>query len=201
MHNAISDHDLVRDARRGSRAAAELLIRRHERRVYQACLTMTRHADDALDLTQDVLLRAFSKLDLFAGRGSFQGWLLQVARRTCLNWLRQRERRLDWEPLTEWNAPADAPSQEAELALHEEGERLRAELARLNHRERLAVSLRYFEQMPIRDVAAKLDCSVGTAKSLLFRTVQKLRQSMAPQRDALDSLGDAPCTTASDTTT
>jgi RNA polymerase sigma-70 factor (ECF subfamily) len=173
-----SDDDLVQEARAGSRAAAELLIRRYERRVYRVCLTMTRNGDDALDLTQEALLRAFSKLDSFQGTGAFQGWLLQVTHRVCLNWLRTRSRRPDTEELTEQSAPSREASQEADLARREEGERLRAALARLNERERIAVRLRYFEEMPVRMVAAALDCSEGTAKNLLFRTLRKLRTRM-----------------------
>jgi RNA polymerase sigma-70 factor (ECF subfamily) len=190
MPTSLSDQDLVHEAQAGSRAAAELLIRRHERRVYRVCLAMTRHADDALDLTQDALLRAFSKLDSFDGRGSVEGWLIQVTNRICLNWLRRRGRRPETEELTELNAPASAPDQETGLARREAGERLRLELARLGDRERRVLGLRYFQQMPIREVAATLGCSEGTAKSLLFRTLRKLRERMAAERDAIEPMGD-----------
>ena len=201
MPKVLSDHELVQEALGGSRAASELLIRRHERRVYRVCLAMARNREDAMDLTQEALLRAFSKLDSFRGSGSFQGWLLRVTNRICLNWLRRRGRRPEPEELTDLNAPSRDATQEEELARQEEGERLRLEMTRLNDRERLALGLRYFEQMPIREVAAALDCTEGTAKSLLFRTITKLRQRMAPDRDLYGPLGDTPCTTASDTTT
>ena len=178
MPEQLDDHDLVQEARAGSRAATELLMRRHERRVYRLCLGITRNVEDALDLTQEALLRAFSKLGSFEGKGSFQGWLLQVTNRVCLNWLRHRSRRPETEELTELNEPAGAASQETDLSQRETWEWLRFELTRLSDRERLALCLRYFEQQPIREVAAVLDCSVGTAKNLLFRTIHKLRQRM-----------------------
>ena len=195
-----SDDDLIREARAGSRAASELLIRRYERRVYRVCLTMARNGDDALDLTQEALLRAFQRLDSFQGTGSFQGWLLQVTNRVCLNWLRSQSRRPETEQLTEGDATSGAPGQEVELARREEHEQLRTELARLNEREQLAVRLRYFEEMPVRMVAAALDCTEGTAKSLLFRALQKLRTRMAPGRDGMGPGGDGSWTTASDIT-
>lgn len=199
MQKTPGDHELVQEARAGSRAAAELLIRRYERQVYRVCLTMARNGDDALDLTQDALLRAFLKLDSYQGTGPFQGWLLQVANRVCLNWLRRRSRRPKTEQLAEEDATSGEASQEVELARREEGERLRTELARLNEREQLAVRLRYFEEMPVRMVAAALDCTEGTAKSLLFRALQKLRTRMAPGR-AIGPGGDGLWTTASDIT-
>ena len=180
MPSQLNDHDLVQEARAGSRAASELLMRRYERLVYRVCLSMTRDPDDALDLTQEALLRAFSKLDSFSGSGSFQGWLLQVANRTCLNWLRSRKRRGEMEELTELNAPSCESSAETDLARRETGEWLRAELTHLNDRERFALGMRYFEQMPIREIAMSLDCSPGTVKSLLFRSIRKLRERMAP---------------------
>ena len=192
MPEQLDDHDLVQEARAGSRAATELLMRRHERRVYRLCLGITRNVEDALDLTQEALLRAFSKLGSFEGKGSFQGWLLQVTNRVCLNWLRHRSRRPETEELTELNEPAGAASQETDLSQRETWEWLRFELTRLNDRERLALCLRYFEQLPIREVAAVLDCSVGTAKNLLFRTIHKLRQHMGSGSETRGLLGDLP---------
>lgn len=180
MPSQLSDHDLVQEARAGSRAASELLMRRYERGVYRVCLSMTRDPDDALDLTQDALLKAFSKLDSFSGRGSFQGWLLQVANRTCLNWLRTRKRRGETEELTDLNVPSCESRAEKDLTRRETSERLRAELIHLNDRERFAIGMRYFEQMPIREIATALECSQGTVKSLLFRSIRKLRERMAP---------------------
>lgn len=195
-----SDDDLVQEARAGSRAASEMLIRRYERRVYRVCLTVARNSDDALDLTQEALLRAFQRLDSYRGTGSFQGWLLQVANRVCLNWLRSQTRRPETEELSESDIASGAAGQEEELAQREDRERLRTELARLNEREQLAVRLRYFEEMPVRMVAAALDCTEGTAKSLLFRTLQKLRTRMVPGWDAKGPGGDGSWKTASDIT-
>ena len=192
MPEQLDDHELIQEARAGSRAATELLMRRHERRVYRSRLGITRNVEDAHDLTQEALLRAFSKLGSFEGKGSFQGWLLQVTNRVCLNWLRHRSRRPETEELTELNEPAGAASQETDLSQRETWEWLRFELTRLNDRERLALCLRYFEQLPIREVAAVLDCSVGTAKNLLFRTIHKLRQHMGSGSETRGLLGDLP---------
>ena len=59
------------------------------------------------------------------------------------------------------------------------------ELERLNSRQQLAVTLRYFDQMPLRGIAEALDCSEGTVKSILFRSLEKLRRQMAPHWRAI----------------
>ena len=59
---------------------------------------------------------------------------------------------------------------------------LSAEIGRLNPKQQIAVTMRYFQGMPIRDIAGVLECSEGNVKSLLFRGVDKLRNQLRAQR-------------------
>ena len=87
-----------------------------------------------------------------------------------------------WEELTSANEVADSADDEAALHERERRSRLLDEMEHLNPRQRLAVTLRYFEQMPVREIAEALDCSVGNVKNLLFRSLEKLRRRPAIAR-------------------
>ncbi|MGH9961599.1 MAG: RNA polymerase sigma factor, partial [Pyrinomonadaceae bacterium] len=63
----------------GNMAAFEELYRRHNRRVYSLCLRMTRSVSEAEDLTQDVFVQLFRKLNTFRGESSFATWLHRLA--------------------------------------------------------------------------------------------------------------------------
>jgi len=174
----LNDDALVAEILDGSEAAFELLMQRHERLVYRVSYGFVRDRDDALDVTQEVFVRAHEKLATYRGEGTFRAWLLSLTRRASLNWLRRRRRDRAREPITAAAAPAVAARQEADLSRREETALVLDELSRLNPRQCLAVSLRYLERMPVRQIAAALECSEGVAKNILFRGVRKLRERL-----------------------
>ncbi|MDN3546965.1 RNA polymerase sigma factor [Mucilaginibacter aquaedulcis] len=72
------DKALVTQACDGSRLAMEKLIRLHQRFIYNVALKLVRDADDAADLTQEVLIRMITKLSLYNGTSSFRTWLYRM---------------------------------------------------------------------------------------------------------------------------
>jgi RNA polymerase sigma-70 factor (ECF subfamily) len=171
---------LIADMRTGSAAAFEDLMKRYEGLVYRTCYGYTRDRDDALDVTQEVFVRVYEKIDSFRGTGSFKGWLLRITHNESLNWIRGRARHGEHDRLTEANAPGLEARQEADLSQQEDLDLIGAALLHLNPKQRKALTLRYFERMPIREIASRLDCTEGTARNILFRSLQKLRDRMVP---------------------
>ena len=177
----LSDTELVTDARLGSKAAFEAIMERYERLVYRVAFSYTHDRDDALDVTQDVFVTLFAKLHTYRGTGSFKGWLMQVTHRRCLNWRRGRRRDGQTEELSSDLDPAVEATQEGDVHRHEIRRLLGTAMEQLNPRQHQAVTLRYFEQWPLTDIAHALDCSEGNVKSLLFRGLRKLQQQLAGQ--------------------
>ncbi len=85
---------LIEAARGGDDAAFQLLIEPFRRELHVHCYRMLGSLHDAEDLVQESLLRAWKRLDSFAGDASFRAWLYKVATNACLNELRRRPRRL-----------------------------------------------------------------------------------------------------------
>jgi RNA polymerase sigma-70 factor (ECF subfamily) len=176
-----SDEDLLTiyrddpDGIRGRRAAGEALSR-YRGRVYQWCHRMVRHHERALDLAQDVLLKAWTSLPSFAGRSRFSSWLYAIARNECLTALRPRTLRHDpnVDPLTLMIEHADPAAVYATREQEEEIESLMREA--LNPVEQEAVWLRCFEGLPVPEVTRLLGLTHPSgARSVLQSAREKLR--------------------------
>ena len=181
-HNRSSrpDSELVEvtTARRGTpegAAAPSELLGRYRQRVYQWCFRYTREHEAALDLAQDVLLRAYQKLDSFEGRSQFSSWLFAVTRSTCLNAIKKvdfmRDAEFDVESLSD---AAARPDEIADTVLDRE-RMLEVIRGALDAQEQEAIVLRYFEQLSPDEITRimKLDGKSG-ARGLLQRARRKL---------------------------
>src|ERR1700682_2041438 len=84
------DHVLVLRARAGDRQALEELIQRHQGWIYNIAVRMLYHPQDAEDATQEILLKALTRLSSFEGRSSFRTWLYRIVVNHVLNMKRGR---------------------------------------------------------------------------------------------------------------
>ena len=169
-----SDETLIREIGSGSELAFEHIMERYQRLVYRVSYCYVRDKDSALDVTQNVFLKVHRKVHTLRDAAQFKTWLLRIAHRESLNWLRD-QRLSDRESLSEDSLLDSGSNQEESLLIFEYRELLLESLSSLNPKQRLAVILRYFERMPIRDISTTLNCSQGVVKNILFRSLRKLR--------------------------
>ena len=87
------DETLVWRARAGDRSAREELFQRHRGESYRYAYRLLGHEQDALDVVQEAMLKAFSALRDFDGRSGFRTWLLRIVTNTAYDWGRRRKRR------------------------------------------------------------------------------------------------------------
>lgn len=179
MH--FNDETLIEETRGGSRIAFERLMQRYERLVYKVAWSYTREHEGALDISQEIFIKIYRKLDSYKGTGAWQGWLLRIAHREGLDWLRRNRRHLNQIELGPADHPIQKPTQETERLRLEKRRELLDQLTRLNPRQQTAVSLRYFEHRSIREIADALECSENVARNTLFRGLQRIRSRMAPR--------------------
>lgn len=174
------DEILIEKTLAGSLECYDVLMQRYEKDVFAVARGYARSVDDSLDICQNVFLKAYRKLDTFQGRSAFKTWLVSIANREGLNWLRTRSRKtppdvVDFETV---DLPTGGDQEEA-LLRSEQAQKIVDSLQVLNQRGRLAVILRYFRDMPIREIAAVLGCSDEVVRNVLFRSVRKLRAEVA----------------------
>lgn len=175
------DLDLVRmihDDRRspGGRAAAEELFARYRKPVYLMCHRYVKTHNRALDVSQDVLLRAFERLDSFDGSSEFSCWLFTIARNRCLNALRSVKL---WQDDGSDPEYVPDPGAQPDRAVEEsEGEEriLEAMRTTLDPVEQKALWLRCFENVPVDEITELLGIqSASGARAVLQKARRKLR--------------------------
>ena len=163
------DQDIVDLLRGGAvEAAFERLVGRYERKVYRLCCSLLRDPDQAEDAAQESLVRVWKALPRYDQRASLSTWIYTITRNRCLTAI---ERRRDLDSLTD---PAVEHAVEAVQAVAPEGDQdhlaiLRELVEALPERYRRALTLFYYEERSVGEVAGMLGLPEGTIKTNLHR--------------------------------
>jgi RNA polymerase sigma-70 factor (ECF subfamily) len=165
--------ELVERARLGDRAAAGLLVRRHEGAVYATALARLRDVDAARDVAQEALLRGLSTLPKLREAARFGAYVARIAVRLAADRKRRHRRFAALPDVADWRSgPLDA------LSRRERERRLLAELERLPEETRQVFLLRHVEGLSYAGIAALLEIPQGTVAWTLHRARRSLRASL-----------------------
>jgi RNA polymerase sigma-70 factor (ECF subfamily) len=175
-----TDDELIAAALAGDLEAFDVLMRRYERLAFKVAHGFAGTREGALDIVQGAFLSAVRSLGEFGARSSFKTWLVRIVLNEGLDWRRARGRReARHAPLDGASSRAsDEPGPEEVALRREERARLARALERLGGRARLAVTLRYFDELSIPEIATVLDCSEATTRNALFRGLRRLRSAL-----------------------
>jgi RNA polymerase sigma-70 factor, ECF subfamily len=170
----VEDRDLITQARRGKVEAFNLLISRWEKRVFNYVLRLVGHREDALDLTQDVFLKAYQSLGKLEDVSRFAPWLYRIAHNEAYSLLRKNrpEGEMEYEPRSSEPGARWMP---IELSLAVE-----SALNRLTADQREAVVLKVYQGFKFEEMAEILACPVSTVKSRLYTALDLLKDALAP---------------------
>jgi RNA polymerase sigma-70 factor (ECF subfamily) len=176
--DALDERQLVEACLAGRLEAFDVLVVRHQRRVYGLCYRFVGNHEDAADLTQDVFLRAYRGLRGFRGGSSVSTWLYRIAVNVSLNRLSARSPVMQSievaQPLVDDLADPSAPLMKRETA-----GRVRAAVARLPKKQRATLILRVYQELSHQEIAAVLGTSVGAVKANFFHALTNLRRLLA----------------------
>jgi len=189
---------LIAEARNGSAAAFEELVRRHDRSVLRLALSIVRSQEDARDIYQEAFLKAFRSIGEFRGECSFSTWLYRIVTRlrparARRDGPRPRPSRAAGTGDPDHDGPGAAelladtrPGGDPErmLAASEMRRRITEELRALSDRERLVFELRHDQGMRLAAVAEILETTEETVRNCLYRAHQRLRAALADLKDA-----------------
>lgn len=178
--NAASDEALVRRALdHPESGAASALFERYHGRVYIWCRRFVRDHEDALDLAQDVLVKAYGSLGSFRGTSRFSSWLFAITRNRCLSSLRAAIRFRDEEVEPDDLPAGGAGADEAIEGAEEEKALLDLIRRELDPREQEALWLRCVEKMPVDEITRALRITGPSgARGVLQSARRKLRSAL-----------------------
>lgn len=174
----LDDIALAENARRGDVGAFEELVRRHQEIAFRTAYLVLRDSAAAEDAAQEAMVKAYRAIGRFHPGGSFRPWLLKIVSNQALTMARSRKRQL--AAVERAGAEPHAFIDVDDTVIDRERARLIwSALQSLNERERVAVYLRYFLNLPERELAEYLGVAPGTVKSRLHRALEHLRKIIA----------------------
>ncbi len=179
--------EVVEACRRGDREALRALYEAYKERVYSIALYFF-HGDAAAagDVTQQVFLKLIDSIGRYRGDAAFGTWLYRIVTNVCVD--RTRGRRLlavDVAVETLERLADPSVSLEDQFARREVAASVQDAIAALPPKLRLAILLRYFDDLSYGDMAAALNCSIGTVSSRLSRAHRLLARRLEPLRAAM----------------
>lgn len=177
---------LIQKAQKGNQDAFAALVEEHQRYVYNLALRVVKDENEALDLTQETFVRAWTALPNFKGQSQFRTWLYRIVTNLCYNRLPHLRRSLndlgddvmDEIPESKFNAPAD------EFESNETRRNLYQAVEALDSNYQLLITLRHQHELSYDEIASTLNLPLGTVKTGIFRAKEQLRKSLAHLEDS-----------------
>lgn len=183
------DQQLVERAQRGDKHAFELLVGKYQRRLGRLINRFVRNAAEAEDLTQEAFIKAYRALPAFRGDSAFYTWLYRIGINTAKNHLLAQGRRAptstafdaeEAEDFEEASLLHEVATPENELMSRQVVEVVNASLQQLPEDLRTALTLREIEGLSYEEIAAVMNCPIGTVRSRIFRAREVVAANLRP---------------------
>jgi RNA polymerase sigma-70 factor (ECF subfamily) len=172
-----TDQQLVVRVQKGDKRAFDLLVLKYQYKVHAIVARFIRDSDEVRDVVQEAFIKAYRALPKFRGDSQFYTWLYRIAVNTAKNYLVARSRRppssdVDLEDAQYYSGSdqlKDHSSPENQLFRDQLEAVINQAIIELPEDLRTAVTLREYEGLSYEDIAAVMDCPVGTIRSRIFR--------------------------------
>jgi len=178
------DEDIKSLAREDRSAAFDLLVTRYRKRLYYHALYITKDSETALDIAQEVFVKAFHESRLFDDGFHTKAWLFRVCTNRCYNLVRDRQRRggILERVGREKSALSNPHHAIDELLDREQSTELARVMDRLSPEHRTILLLRYFGDLSYQEVADVLQVKIGTVMSRLSRAKVRLHDLLSEEQ-------------------
>lgn len=194
----LDERELVRRMQAGDRAAFRDLVGRYQRDVYALAYDLCGNHHDAEDLSQEVFIKAYRAIGGFRADARLGSWLYRITMNAYIDSKRRKPVQVvsidaparggqeGDMPVVLPPARGAAPDAAAGAARFQRDVEQALEV--LSAQERTVFVLRHYHDMRIHEISSSLSIAEGTVKSLLFRSVRKLRDRLADYRDEVGDL-------------
>jgi len=172
--------DLIEAAKNGERYAQKSLFDLYSKALYNIGMRILGNSDDAADVTQDVFLEIFKKLDSFEYKSTFGAWAKKIMVNRSINHLQRRPMHYDLPEIEKAHVEQDDDNEDVAALMMQ----LNTSLLELPEGCRVVFTLYYFEGLRHEEIASHLNISTSTTKSQLSRSKQLLRSSIKQKIEA-----------------
>lgn len=188
MADNIADKEIIERVKNGDKKAYDLLVLKYQQRVINLISRFVKNYADALDISQETFIKAYKALPNFRGESAFYTWLYRIAVNTAKNHLTVQSRKItksDYDvteieqiegnmTLTEQTTPENL------LIKDELQETILNTIENLPEDLKSAIMLREIEGLSYEEIAAVMECPVGTVRSRIFRARETIDNKIKP---------------------
>lgn len=185
---------LIKKAKAGDVHAFEALIQEHQSIVYNVAYKMFPNHEDASDIAQEALIKAYRYIGKFEGKSKFSTWIYKITYNVCIDELRKRKK-LETQSLDETFTDSDdakytpvdtSPTPEQSLESKEKAEVIYKAIDSLAPDYRAAIILRDINGLSYEEIATVQSCSIGTVKSRINRGRKQLQEIISQYLEQTD---------------
>ena len=162
---------LVKKAKKGNDKAFLKLFQTYEKEIYRTAFVYVNNQNDALDVVQETAYRAFKSIKNLKEPVYFKTWLFKIAINCAIDIIQKQKKIIPLKPEFEDMISGD-PNEDVLLTMS-----LKDLLERLSEEEKSVILLRFYQDMTLKEVSETLRIPLGTAKTILYRALKKLRNS------------------------
>ena len=179
---------LIERTQSGDRLAFKQIVESHKKMVYYLAYDLTGNHQDAEDLSQQTFIRMYNSISKFRGEAKICTWLRKITVNLYLDMKRsklyksQKMQESLEEKEFQYNSIQSSSNVENKTDIKMIHARIKSSLHNLSPKEKSIFVMRHFQEMKISEISDSMNIAIGTVKSLLFRSVQKLQLSLAPYR-------------------
>lgn len=182
------DQLLVERVQKGDKFAFDLLINKYQHRIVSLVTRYVHDHAEAQDVAQEAFIKAYRAIGSFRGDSAFYTWLYRIAINTAKNWLVAQKRRppafdidaVDAEQYDVDSRLKDKATPENELLREEIKQTVYDTIEQLPEDLRTAIVLREMEGMSYEEIAATMECPIGTVRSRIFRAREAIDEKLRP---------------------
>ncbi|MDH4150052.1 MAG: RNA polymerase sigma factor RpoE [Betaproteobacteria bacterium] len=186
------DQQLVERVQSGDKRAFDLLVTKYQRKLGRLLSRFIRDPSEVEDVTQEAFIKAYRALPGFRGDSAFYTWLYRIGINTAKNHLVAMGRRAptstgldaeEAESLDSGEQLRDLNTPENQMMSRQVGETVNQTLQELPEELRTAITLREIEGLSYEEIAAAMQCPVGTVRSRIFRAREAVAEKLKPLLD------------------
>lgn len=178
----MTDLEIIKRVRGGNLVAYEELVLKYEKKIYSAVMSMIKHEQDSMDLTQNVFLKAYLRIGNFNAESSYYTYLFKIAVNECKDYWRKNAKKKTASLTDEEGNPLEIKDTASDPQVRYESTELtmavNAEIDKLPDEFREALLLRFVYGLTYDEIALQTNADIGTVKSRIHRGRQKVKEAL-----------------------
>jgi RNA polymerase sigma-70 factor, ECF subfamily len=166
------DLELVREVKRGNKAAFNILVKTYQKGFYGFIFSMVKNHNLTDDIIQEAFIKAYRKISTFQEKSSFKSWLYRIG----LNQAKNELKAIGSKKMVNFEEVTLKVSSKKTMEQKQMQEVIAKVIEKLPEKQKTALTLRIFENLPFKEIAEIMQCPYDTAKANFRHAINSLRK-------------------------